>query len=365
MTCAGLLGLAVAHGLAAELIEDREKAGADSKADPKTGRKAPPRLRKIDVKKDRSMQIGMLALSTSVGRPGLGLMPRGGDWGPYYYLWSLERVSVALDLKTIGGKDWYGWGTEVLLRTQGGNGLWVGGCGPGPDTCFALLFLRRSNLATDLTTRLGKKVGDLAKELRSGGVGGAGLKGGAASRVPSDFEPVKNPDTGTHKPTPSKPEPLPKDTEAARLAKEVLDAPADRRGDLLDKLSSTRGVENTQALRAVIARAEEEVRQKARKALAMRFAHLKPTTLTVYLKHEDDEFRQAAALALGMKESREQVPDLIRTLSDPEPMVVRAARASLKALTRQDFGPEPGDSKAERARAIAQWELWWASNRGS
>jgi hypothetical protein len=362
MTCAGLLGLAVAHGVGLEWLEEKGKARGGAKPGKDT------RIRTPDIKKDLALQSGLLALSTAVGVPTRGRAPvpvvRGHG---FYFLWSLERVGVVLDLKTIGGKNWYEWGTEVLLANQMADGTWrAAHADGGADTCFALLFLKRSNLATDLTTRLGKKVGDVSKELRSGGVGGSALKGGAASRLPSGFEPVKGSSTGTRKPPPEgKPGPLPGETEAARLANEVLEAPAGRQGDLLDKLSSTRGVENTQALRAVIARAEAEVSEKARKALAMRFAHLKPTTLTVYLKHEDDEFRQAAALALGMKESREQVPDLIRALSDREPRVVRAARASLKAITRQDFGPEPGASKAEQARAIAQWELWWASHRGS
>jgi len=44
-----------------------------------------------------------------------------------YFLWSVERVAVLYDLKTIGGKDWYGWGAQILLANQRGAGNWTGG----------------------------------------------------------------------------------------------------------------------------------------------------------------------------------------------------------------------------------------------
>ena len=70
----------------------------------------------------------------------------------YYYLWSLERVAVALNLDTIGNKDWYAWGSGLLLSNQEEDGTWQGDYGTGGvDTCFALLFLKRANLAMDLT----------------------------------------------------------------------------------------------------------------------------------------------------------------------------------------------------------------------
>src|SRR5204863_3408 len=96
----------------------------------------------------------------------------------YYFLWSLERVGMALDLKTIGNKDWYSWGAEIILATQQLDGSWKGSYPEaGIDTSFALLFLRRSNLAQDLTTRLRGRVHDPGEiRLRRGGVGGEGLK---------------------------------------------------------------------------------------------------------------------------------------------------------------------------------------------
>ncbi|WP_169980408.1 VWA domain-containing protein [Tautonia rosea] len=68
-----------------------------------------------------------------------------------YYLWSLERVCVALGLSTLNGLDWYEIGAESLLNRQLPNGGWPPGSWQSlPETCLALLFLRKSNLAFEL-----------------------------------------------------------------------------------------------------------------------------------------------------------------------------------------------------------------------
>ena len=75
-----------------------------------------------------------------------------------YFLWTVERVAMLYDLQTIGGKDWYGWGAQILVHHQAANGAWHNshypGANPPVNTCFALLFLRRSNLVQDLTNNL-------------------------------------------------------------------------------------------------------------------------------------------------------------------------------------------------------------------
>jgi len=77
---------------------------------------------------------------------------------PLYYLWSLERVGVLYKLHAMDGKDWYAWGEKMLLDNQEPNGSWQVGGYPGSsptiDTCFALLFLKRVNLTSDLTDKL-------------------------------------------------------------------------------------------------------------------------------------------------------------------------------------------------------------------
>ncbi|MEW4567193.1 VWA domain-containing protein [Tautonia sp. JC769] len=68
-----------------------------------------------------------------------------------YYLWSLERVCVALGLSRLDGLDWYELGAESLLNRQLPNGGWPPGSWQSlPETCLALLFLRKSNLAFEL-----------------------------------------------------------------------------------------------------------------------------------------------------------------------------------------------------------------------
>jgi hypothetical protein len=140
MTCAGLIGLALPHGLAAE-----------SKGTPR------------DLAKDTHVQAGLLALGAIIGKPTAPEKPArpGHNDKTYYFLWTLERMAVLYGLDTIGEKDWFKWGVEVVTTTQQADGSWKGeyqegGC----DTCFALLFLRRANIARDLTVRLKGKQKD-------------------------------------------------------------------------------------------------------------------------------------------------------------------------------------------------------------
>jgi hypothetical protein len=141
MTCVGLLGLAVGHGLAQPA---RAPAGPKPAADPR-------------------VVNGLAALSRSVGEP-------NGNWRyqpmeNLYFLWSVERVGVLYDLPTIGDKDWYRWGAEILIANQDKRGHWANGgyhkASPTIDTCFALLFLKRANLVSDLTSRLPFKPDEL------------------------------------------------------------------------------------------------------------------------------------------------------------------------------------------------------------
>jgi hypothetical protein len=143
MTCVGLLGLAVAHGLAHDI---------DAK-----------------VLKGRDPWIvnGLTALSRHVGTP-TG-RTENLPMANLYFLWSVERVGVLYDLPSIGNKDWYRWGAEILVSNQTQNGNWekggYHGANPTTDTCLALLFLKRANLAADLTTKLPFRAGELNTEV--------------------------------------------------------------------------------------------------------------------------------------------------------------------------------------------------------
>jgi hypothetical protein len=54
------------------------------------------------------------------------------------------------------------------------------------------------------------------------------------------------------------------------------------------------------------------------------------------------------------------VPELIPLLDDDEGTVIAAARAALKALTGEDFGPGRDAGPTERAEAVKKWKAWWA-----
>jgi hypothetical protein len=144
MTCVGLIGLGIGHGT----TPDR-----DGK-DPKSSAVKP-------ALNDPRIQAGLQALARNIGNPSPDAKRTSYPMENLYFLWSVERVAVLYDLDTIGGKDWYGWGAQILVHNQQTDGAWNSdpknayiGCHPTLDTCFALLFLKRSNLVQDLTRNL-------------------------------------------------------------------------------------------------------------------------------------------------------------------------------------------------------------------
>jgi hypothetical protein len=357
MTCAGLLGLAAAHAAAAEA------AGRRDPNKPAAGAR--------DLNKDINVKAGLLAVGSVIDLPAgrLAQIPPGaleipvlgaGDANGkgYYFLWSLERVAVAYGLDTIANKDWYAWGAEIVLANQNRDGGWRGEYGDGGvDTCFALLFLRKANLAKDLTAALKGRVKDPdERELKAGGVGGTefikkiGLKPAFAKDEKA---------SGTKPPAPS---PRPADGEAARLADELVGAQGAGQEKVLEKLRDSKGAAYTDALALAIPKLIGPVKTRARDALAERLTRMTAATLKEKLKDDELEIRRAAALACAMKEQKEHVPRLIELLEDPEPPVARAAHAALKSLTGQDFGPAADASRAEVKKCAAAWKAWWAKN---
>jgi hypothetical protein len=358
MTCSGLLGLAVGHA-AVEALLRTDKA--------KPGEKA---AKPHDLTRDPAIRTGLAALGTTIGHPaGRGrqgpLLRTGGRM--YYFLWSLERVGVAYGLTTIGGKDWYDWGSEILLANQQADGTWRGAYAVmGADTCFGLLFLRRSNLAGDLTLLLKNKVEDPGEvKLQTGGVGGEALKKGvglkSALESPDLFEGTKSEgDRGRGAAKPAvKPAANETDPDATRLSKELLQAAGTHRDKLLDRLRDGKGVIYTDALAGAIARLEGDARKKAREALAERMARMTSATLGAKLADDNPEVRRAAALAVAMNEDKAHVERVIGLLDDKEKTVNRAAYAALKSLSGKDFGPPAGAGPEERKKAAAAWRAWW------
>lgn len=138
MTCVGLIGLAVGHGLAQPKLAGQ--------------RIQDPRLIK-----------GLIALNKNVGTPVNELVKQ--PLQSLYFLWSVERVAVLYNLPKIGDKDWYRWGAQLLITNQDDAGYWkeghYHGSSPVLNTCLALLFLKRANLAKDLTAKLPFQAVDL------------------------------------------------------------------------------------------------------------------------------------------------------------------------------------------------------------
>ena len=125
-----MLGMAVCRGLQVRMDGD--------------GDKELPRL-------DPAIKNGFKSLDAHV-KPLMEGKPVTGEAGHRFYLyWSLERVGVLYDMNNLGGREWYPWLSKLIVAEQERDGSWKG---PPPDTCFALLVLRRVNIVPDLTKSL-------------------------------------------------------------------------------------------------------------------------------------------------------------------------------------------------------------------
>jgi hypothetical protein len=140
MTAVGLMGLALKHGLLLPNTRDRG--------------------RNVTVR-DPLIQHGFFALDDQLEQylAGFHFNQVRLEKLDLYCLWTIERVAVLYNLRTLGTLDWYPAGVELLLPLQRDDGSW-GPAGTNSleesavSTSFALLFLKRSNLARDLTRRL-------------------------------------------------------------------------------------------------------------------------------------------------------------------------------------------------------------------
>jgi hypothetical protein len=376
MTCSALLGLGVSQGYT---NENKDVGKVKPKNDPM---------------KDLVIRNGLFALGSCIdhplsarkGRPRDIRLLDGGKGRQYYFLWSLERVAVAYGLKTIGGKDWYAWGCEILLASQERDGSWQAKfADAGCDTCFALLFLRRANLAKDLSAALTGAVQDPGEVvLKGAGVAGDNLAGiGIKPPEPGEKDDADSGQAGRAgggKRVAGKPLPLPpqeaKPTiqeakppaeadappagEPQTLGAELVQGSRQLQEQALEKLRDSKGSEYTQALADAIPKLDGALKGKAREALAARLSRM--TTKTLGEKMDDDapEVRRAAALACAMKDEKAHLRRLIELLEDKEPVVARAAYASLKSLTGRDFGPDANASRAEVRQAVSAWRDWWS-----
>jgi Ca-activated chloride channel family protein len=125
MSCAGLMGLAIAA--ARPSLAERQTA----------------RARGIALAADPAFQSALRAVGQDARK--------ASHESDIYYLWSLERVCVALGLRSLDGFDWYSHGASILVDRQDEDGGWPRDrWGRLPSTCLALLFLRKANLAFEI-----------------------------------------------------------------------------------------------------------------------------------------------------------------------------------------------------------------------
>jgi HEAT repeat protein len=154
------------------------------------------------------------------------------------------------------------------------------------------------------------------------------------------------------------PAPLASTDESKTVAAELMgtaDADWDK---TLARIRDTKGDAYTKGLVQAIKQLAGDRAKAARSALAERLTRMTAETLRSMMKDKEVELRRGAVLAMAMKDDKAHIPDLITALLDEEESVVRAARAGLKAVSGEDFGPKLGASLADRAAAAKAWLDW-------
>ncbi len=155
------------------------------------------------------------------------------------------------------------------------------------------------------------------------------------------------------------------DTEAAKLSSALIFAPPDHQAETVARYRDEKGVAYTEALAEAVPQLQGALQRKAREALADRLARMTVTTLRDRLNDTRPEVRRAAVLARATKNDRDAVSDLIPSLADEDENVIRAAKAALKSLAGQDFGPPRNPTASERAAAVAAWKAWCQKQQSS
>jgi hypothetical protein len=143
-TCAGLIALAIEKAI----LKNKEFA------DPNRPTVAGPK--KADVNKAFAFVAQTIGRKKGSDNGGTkfgygGTLFDADAWGDFYFLWTLERVGVIYSKEKIDGKDWYDWGYPIVMQAQRMDGSWADRHPIVIETCFALLFLKRANVARDLT----------------------------------------------------------------------------------------------------------------------------------------------------------------------------------------------------------------------
>jgi hypothetical protein len=135
MTCAGLFSLTVARATRIrQMQKDKTATGGEERGE------------KATLLADPVYSKGF----EKVGQFATGI----GNGSTKYFLWSVERLGVLLGLPTLGRADWFAKGADALVKTQRPDGSWSEGKEVCSDASFAILFLRKANLGSDISRLL-------------------------------------------------------------------------------------------------------------------------------------------------------------------------------------------------------------------
>jgi hypothetical protein len=238
-----------------------------------------------------------------------------------YYLYALERCMTFREVyehRDEKEPQWYTEGAQFLMKTQTPAGTWAGQCGPVADTAFGVLFLMRST----------KKV--VAPLILIGGgvqVGGHGI---------------------------------PKDTRNIefRNGNVVARPPLGPGADLIASLDKPDTREFDKSVEQLAALPNERV-----KSLAAKYGN----RIRALVGSNSQDARLAAVKFLGKTRDLDNVEALIYALTDPDPLVARAANDGLLRIRRiPSVVPLPENfSEEDRRLLVERWKAWYQSIRPS
>lgn len=208
-----------------------------------------------------------------------------------YHLYTIERIAALMDVDDLTGHDWYGDGSDELIKRQLPDGCWDDQSTRIPATSLSLLFL--SKATASVISR--KRVSMVGGGLQAGGRG-----------LPENLDSVQMNDG----------------TVSARKIVGAVD-------NLLIELerSSDAKVEDIQA--TVV----EAIQLDQPEKLIGQIPRLKRLT-----KDDRMEVRRTALWALGRSEDISAAPLLISALDDPAIDVAREASLALCFLSRRPEG---------------------------
>ncbi len=261
----------------------------------------PPAIRPVIEKKTniaQSVDYGRWEASVRDGNNWMGRnagvenIKWQGFFGQYYYMYAVERYWAFRELAFAAPQAepaWYNAGVEYCRKNQAADGSWHSEYGKPIDTAFAMLFLLRSSKKT--VTRIQKEQGRLS--------GGKGLSADMSSaKVDAKGKVVTS--------------------EGAKAMKDILamlDDPkapkSEYNSDLPEKLELS-----------------DDPAERAKTLARLRRMIVNGTY----------QGRLTAAKTLGTVRDLDSAPALIFALSDPDYRIARAARDSLRFMSRKPEG---------------------------